>query len=129
MSSQIFGAAVVSPPVLELSGNRAGIFPAASTKVTKIAFALARSNGASPLTIAAPILAWSPLAFISALRAAIGSDWAATAVIPTAMAETASTARSIIMSPLWFLGPEPTAGQHRRQGVILDTTTRLRGDS
>src|ERR1700730_7494526 len=55
--SQIAGSAAVSPPVLELSGNNAGAFPAASAKVAKIACALVRSNGASPLARSVPTLA------------------------------------------------------------------------
>ena len=60
MSSQIFGKAAVSPPVLELGGNKLGILAAASWKVANAFLALATSNGASPLTIleiAAGILA------------------------------------------------------------------------
>src|SRR5262249_36942142 len=64
--SQIAGSAAVSPPVFELSGNSAGALAAESAKVAKMACALVRSNGASPLAMAAPALASSPFFFMSA---------------------------------------------------------------
>src|ERR1700722_17587018 len=94
--SQILGSAAVSPPVFELSGNRAGILAAASSNVAKILWAAAKSNGASPLFMADAVLAASPFAFISALRAAIGSCWAVAATTPSAMAATANTVRIIM---------------------------------
>src|SRR5690348_16515251 len=50
--------------------------------------------------MAAPVLVCPPMPFMSSLRWAIGSDCAATAVIPIAIAETASTVRIIEWSPL-----------------------------
>src|SRR5947209_7303800 len=47
----------------------------------------------------------APTFFISALRAAIGSDWAATAVTPIAIAATASTVRNIVILPLGRVAP------------------------
>src|SRR5262245_18141815 len=84
MSSQIFGAAVVSPPVFELSGNSAGILAAASSNVAKAFCVVGKSKGASPLTIFAKLPAACPLDFISAFLAAIGSCWLETAVVPKA---------------------------------------------
>src|SRR5262249_10612981 len=61
MFSQIFGLAVYGSSAvgwsIECSGNKAGAFAAVSSKVAKIFLTLARSNGASPLVISAPILA------------------------------------------------------------------------
>src|SRR5262249_9625826 len=94
MSSQIFGAAAVSPPVLELSGKRFGIFAAASSKVANAFFAASASKGVSPLTIFASAPADWPLAFMSALRAAIGSCWARTVVPPIAVTATNTIAEA-----------------------------------
>jgi hypothetical protein len=80
---------------LELSGKSAGIFTAASSNVAKILCTAARSNGLSPLTMAAPILAWSPLAFIRSLRAFIGSCCAIAADTPIAIAVTIATASTL----------------------------------
>src|SRR5438067_12077051 len=43
----------------------------------------------------APVFVCAPTSFMCVLRAAIGSDWAATAVMPMAMAATARTVRFI----------------------------------
>src|SRR5712671_4263518 len=135
--SQIAGSAAVSPPVLEFSGNSDGILAAASWYCAKIAFALARSNGSSPFTYLAPNAACWPLAFISALRAAIGSC-AIAVERPSARAVTASTVRLIGCSPCvgaearmksWVDLEQPPDGrparpvwpsksEHRRYGVI-----------
>ena len=84
MSSQIFGEAVVSPPIFELSGKRPGILAAASSKVANAFLAVGRSKGASPLIIFAKAPAACPLDFIIAFLAAIGSCWLETAVVPKA---------------------------------------------
>src|SRR5262249_55706379 len=101
MSSQIFGAAVVSPPIFELSGNSAGILAAASSKVAKAFCVVGKSKGASPLTIFAKLPAACPLDFISAFLAAIGSCWLETAVVPEArMTSAAKVKTNFLQSPL-----------------------------
>src|SRR5437588_10999261 len=63
------------------------------------------SYAISPLAMPAPVLVCAPTSFMCALRAAIGSDWAATAVMPIAIAATASTVRCIEFPPLGGLAP------------------------
>src|SRR4029078_10697330 len=77
----------------------------------KIALALARSNGASPLTTAPPALACSPFDFMRSWRALIGSCCATTAVTPAARTAIATTGRIIPGLPLVFMGVRQ-AGQN-----------------
>src|SRR5262249_34415906 len=96
--SQIAGNAAVSPPLLELSGKSAGAFSPASAKVANTFFAASRLKGCLASSMSVATLLWSPLAFISALRAAIGSLCATSAVAPNASIATTSAVRIISCS-------------------------------
>src|SRR3979411_3326812 len=109
--SQTAGSAAVSPPVLEFSGNSDGILAAASWYCAKIAFALARSNGSSPFTYLAPNAACWPLAFISALRAAIGS---------CAIAVERPSARAAARGALRLIGSSRWGGAEARMKSWVD---------
>ena len=76
---QIFGAARVFCPVLELSGKRPGNFRAVSAHCAKAASTLAASNGARPRIIRTTMMAFWSFSFIRDIRVAIGSDCATTA--------------------------------------------------
>src|SRR5215831_6838467 len=97
--SQIAGNAAVSPPVLEVSGKSAGALSPASAKVANTFFAAARSKGCLASSMSVATLLWSPLAFIRALRAAIGSLCATNAVAPNASIATTSAVRIISLAP------------------------------
>src|ERR1051325_3067011 len=74
----------------------------------------------------APVLVCPPMPFISSLRAAFGSDCAATAVIPIAIAETASTVRIIEHLPSLWAGGFRLSGQPRAQFDIPQKNTSRR---
>src|SRR5439155_18528029 len=114
LSSQIVGNAAVSPPVLELSGKSTGAFSPASAKVANTFFAASRLKGCLASSMSVATLLWSPFAFISALRAAIGSLCATNAVAPNASIATTSAVR-IISCSLYGLISAPAArvGGHR----------------
>ena len=94
----------------------------------RCALTLAAWSGSSPRVILTNILlALSLLALISALRAAIGSLCATTAVTPTAIIATASTIRFILVSSSFWIGcPDRCVQQRPRanRGRVLCNTYR-----
>src|SRR6516164_8147417 len=119
--SQIAGNAAVSPPVLELSGKSAGAFSPASAKVASTFLASSRLKGRLASSMSVAILLWSPLAFIRALRAAIGSLCATNAVAPNANIATTSAVRIISLAPSWidFRAGGRGLGRHR-VNILMD---------
>jgi hypothetical protein len=96
----------VSPPVFEFSGNRPGNFCAVSAHCANAASTAAASNGFCSRMVCTMARALSLFPFISALRAAIGSDWAMTVPALRPMARAKIVVRSNIKFP--FFEPNGT---------------------
>src|SRR4051794_41959480 len=94
------GSAAVSPPVLELSGHRFLALSWVSPNVASTFFAAARLNGCLPSIISRAMRDWLPFSFMIALRVAIGSLWAITAVIPSGGEGAGRKRRFIVGGPL-----------------------------
>ena len=85
----------------------------ASMKEEKTPLALATSNGTFPRIMSLPSFAWRPLDFISAWRAAMGSDCAAATAMPNPIAMITQAAwimellpRMLVLLPFHPAAPE-----------------------